>query len=52
VIASVMDTAERAWWDALRARTLADLAGQVGGQADAAIRMRSANWLKERSRPW
>lgn len=49
-VASMMDTAEQAWWDALRTRTLADLASQIGAQVDAPTLKRSASWLKQRSR--
>jgi Rrf2 family protein len=50
VIAQLMSDAEDAWWEALRARSLAALAERVSGQVDDTIRARTQSWLREKAR--
>jgi Rrf2 family protein len=50
VISAAMMAAEVAWRGALRARTLADVAAEVAGNADAGGPRAGAAWLSERIR--
>jgi Rrf2 family protein len=45
-IARLMDDAESAWWDSLRAVTLASLCRQVNSELDKGTRDRSRSWFE------